>query len=149
MKALVTFDTTDESGERIHTESVALAAMTDTGLRLTYVEDVSGEGARTRCTMLLTKRQLRVTRTGELNSDFVYEHGLTHHTSYGTLYGTLPVTLHTTRYRHEADGIDYEARLLAEKFAVQTVIGYTLVLGEDAPMEREVTVCVTSQNSET
>ena len=101
MKAVIEFENVDvETGEVMRSQATALASMTEQGMKLTYVEDVSGDGHKTRCTMIFSNNQLRVTRSGELNSDFVYEHGLTHHTKYATGYGSIPVTLQTKHFLH-------------------------------------------------
>ena len=103
MKAVIEFENVDvETGEVMRSQVTALASMTEQGMKLTYVEDVSGDGHKTRCTMIFSDNRLRVTRSGELNSDFVYEHGLTHHTKYATGYGSIPVTLQTKHFLHTA-----------------------------------------------
>ena len=74
MKAVIEFENVDvETGEVMRSQVTALASMTEQGMKLTYVEDVSGDGHKTRCTMIFSDNRLRVTRSGELNSDFVYE----------------------------------------------------------------------------
>lgn len=118
MKAVIEFENVDvETGEVMRSQATALASMTEQGMKLTYVEDVSGMDTRHAITMIFSNNQLRVTRSGELNSDFVYEHGLTHHTKYATGYGSIPVTLQTKHFLHTAEGIDYEAAVLAEEFS--------------------------------
>ena len=92
--------------------------------------------------MIFSDNRLRVTRSGELNSDFVYEHGLTHHTKYATGYGSIPVTLQTKHFLHPAEGIDYEAAVLAEEFSLRLALQYTMEMGNELPMERKMKVHV-------
>ena len=143
MKAVIEFENVDvETGEVMRSQVTALASMTEQGMKLTYVGDVSGDGHKTRCTMIFSNNQLRVTRSGELNSDFVYEHGLTHHTKYATGYGSIPVTLQTKHFLHTAEGIDYEAAVLAEEFSLRLALQYTMEMGNESPMERKMKVHV-------
>ena len=143
MKAVIEFENVDvETGEVMRSQATALASMTENGMKLTYVEDVSGDGHKTRCTMLFSDKRLRVTRSGELNSDFVYEHGLTHHTQYATGYGSIPVTLQTKHFLHTAEGIDYEAAVLEEEFSLRLALQYTMEMGNESPMERKMKVHV-------
>ena len=143
MKAVIEFENVDvETGEVMRSQATALASMTEQGMKLTYAEDVSGDGHKTRCTMIFSNNRLRVTRSGELNSDFVYEHGLTHHTKYATGYGSIPVTLQTKHFLHTAEGIDYEAAVLAEEFSLRLALQYTMEMGNESPMERKMKVHV-------
>ena len=65
MKAVIEFENVDvETGEVMRSQATALASMTEQGMKLTYVEDVSGDGHKTRCTMIFSNNQLRVTRSG-------------------------------------------------------------------------------------
>ena len=40
--------------------------------QFSYVEDLSNEGKKTKTCMVFSKKQLRITRSGEVNSDFIY-----------------------------------------------------------------------------
>lgn len=95
MKVILEMVNLDE--ERNETKFKAKAIMEHRGrdYRLTYVEDMSGEGHLTRSTMLISETSLRVTRRGEVNSDFVYGKALTHNTSYATPCGDMPIELVT------------------------------------------------------
>ena len=65
MKAVIEFENVDvETGEVMRSQATALASMTEQGMKLTYVEDVSGDGHKTRCTMIFSDNRLRVTRSG-------------------------------------------------------------------------------------
>lgn len=139
---MIEFETTDENGEILRSEINALASMTDAGLKLSYVEDISGDGRKTKCIMLFSKEHLRVTRQGELNVDFLYESGLTHHTTYGCAYGNIPVTVNTTRFLHTYEGINYEEQTLADDFSLKLHLHYTLTMGTEEPMMRKMKVHV-------
>ena len=142
MKAVIEFENVDvETGEVMRSQANTLRAMTEQGT--TYLlREMSGDGHKTRCTMIFSDNRLRVTRSGELNSDFVYEHGLTHHTKYATGYGSIPVTLQTKHFLHTAEGIDYEAAVLAEEFSLRLALQYTMEMGNELPMERKMKVHV-------
>ena len=102
MKVNVELVTTDENGEV--SETKIFAVMEHQGqqhFRLVYVEDISGNKKMTRTTILINPQSMRVTRRGELVSDFIYEEGLVHHSLYGTVYGDIAVTLKTIRYKFE------------------------------------------------
>lgn len=138
MKVILEFETTDETGEVSCSENTALMEMTEQGLRLCYVEDVSGDGNKTRNTLLLSDTTLRVLRNGELQSDFLYEHGMQHNTVYQTPYGTFPVTLHTKRFTHNAEGVDYKNKKVTDNFFIELGLAYTLSIGADTPMKMEM-----------
>lgn len=134
MKVRVEIESKDENGEVSISNNPALMELTDQGLRLSYVEDVSGEGNKTRNTLLVTKESLHVLRSGTLQSEFVYGHERKHHSVYKTPYGDFPVTIHTKRFLHKAEGVDYENKRLEQAFHVLLELEYALSIGGDAPM---------------
>lgn len=138
MKVILEFETKDESGEMSFSEHTALMEMTEQGLRLSYVEDVSGDGNKTRNTLLLSDTTLRVLRSGELQSDFWYERGMQYNTAYQTPYGTFPVRLHTKRFTHTAEGVDYKNKIMEADFFIELGLAYTLTIGADTPMKMEM-----------
>lgn len=102
MKVNMELVTTDENGDV--NETKIFAVMENQGqqhFRLVYVEDLSGNKKMTRTTILINPKSMRVTRRGELVSDFIYEEGLVHHSMYGTTYGDIVVTLKTICYKFE------------------------------------------------
>ena len=53
MKAVIEFENVDvETGEVMRSQATALASMTEQGMKLTYVEDVSGDGHKTRLSLI-------------------------------------------------------------------------------------------------
>ena len=144
MKVRVEFETTDETGEVSTSFHVALMEMTEQGMRLSYVEDVSGDGKKTRNTLLVSEKNLRVLRSGELQSDFMYGHDLQHNTVYQTPYGAFPVTVHTKRFSHSAEGVDYEGKAINQIFRVLLELDYTLTMGQDAPMYVQMKIQIAS-----
>lgn len=102
MKVNMELVTTDENGDV--SETKIFAVMENQGqqhFRLVYVEDLSGNKKMTRTTILINPQSMRVTRRGELVSDFIYEEGLVHHSMYGTAYGDIAVTLKTICYKFQ------------------------------------------------
>lgn len=140
MKVRIMFETVDDSGEVSQSQVNALMEIKNHMMILTYVEDLSGEGNKTRCTMQLSPSQLRVFRKGEVNSDFIYGNLMTHNTNYGTMYGDFPVTIQTEKYLYQASGIDLEDVEVEGNFSVQVWIHYNLLMGSDEPMKMKMTV---------
>ena len=66
MKAVIEFENVDvETGEVMRSQVTALASMTEQGMKLTYVEDVSGDGHKTRCTMIFSDNRCDTERRAE------------------------------------------------------------------------------------
>ena len=95
MKVNIEIESVDVSGEIIKTKNFAIMDVREFDFRLTYVEDLSGEGIKTRSTMFVSPEELRIIRKGELNTDFMYGKNVVHNTSYRTPYGAFPVTVTT------------------------------------------------------
>lgn len=107
MKVKVYIESTDMDGEV--SESVFNAVMEErqNDYKLSYVEDISGEGKTTRTTMYVSGSSLRIIRSGELVSDFIYSSGLEHNTTYQTPYGDIPVTIITDEYNFVGNSMSY------------------------------------------
>lgn len=107
--------------------------------QFSYVEDLSNEGKKTKTVMTFSKKQLRIVRSGEVNSDFIYEEGLVHNTSYETMYGSLPVSINTSVFDCVIDCIDTEAKKVAirdftDSISANIKISYQLEMGGGEPM---------------
>ena len=140
LKVIVKMQTTDEAGETLCNENVALATMIAQGLRLTYVEDISGEGDKVKTTLLLSDKQLQVTRQGAIVYDFVYADGLTHHTRYQTPYGILPVTLVTSQFDYIGKGLDFVSQTLERQISIRLALQSAISMGDTAPMRQTMKI---------
>lgn len=98
MRVKVIVESTDQDGIKSRSENTAVIFKENKGYRLTYSEDLSGEGTLTKTTMHISPSELRIIRRGELITDFIYGEALTHNTSYETPLGTIPITLITESY---------------------------------------------------
>lgn len=108
--------------------------------QFSYVEDLSNEGKKTKTCMVFSKKQLRITRSGEVNSDFIYEAGLIHNTNYETLYGMIPVSIETEKYncvieRIENDASEVIIRDFTDNIKGNIEISYKLNMGGGEPMK--------------
>lgn len=140
MKVNLEIESMDISGEVIKTKNFAIMDIRDFDFRLTFVEDLSGEGIKTRSTMFVSPEELRIIRKGELNTDFIYGKNMVHNTSYITPYGAFPVTVTTLSYKYEFEG-DLEDEEIG--FAINVETSYTLQVGEDEPMKMSIRLCIT------
>ena len=52
------------------------------------------------------------------------------------------MTLQTKHFLHTAEGIDYEAAVLAVDFSLRLALLYTMEMGNESPMERKMKVYV-------
>lgn len=140
MKVRITMETLDAEGNKTQSQVSALMAMKDHAMQLTYVEDLSGEGRKTKSSMRLTPGQLRVIRTGEINTDFMYGNCMTHNTSYGTMYGTFPMTIQTEKFLYSSDGVDLDDMQVTSDFFVQVHIHYDLLMADGDPMKMKMSM---------
>ncbi len=140
MKVNLEIESVDISGEVIKTKSFAIMDVREFDYRLVYVEDLSGEGIKTRSTMFVSPEELRIIRKGELNTDFIYGKNMVHNTSYITPYGAFPVTVTTLSYSYELEG-DLEDDDIG--FAINVATTYTLQVGEDEPIKMSIKLCIT------
>lgn len=140
MKVNLEIESVDISGEVIKTKNFAIMDIREFDFRLTYVEDLSGEGIKTRSTMFVSPEELRIIRKGELNTDFIYGKNMVHNTNYITPYGAFPVTVKTLSYKYEFQG-DLEDEDIG--FAINVATDYTLQVGEDEPMKMSIKLCIT------
>lgn len=140
MKVNLEIESVDVSGEVIKTKSFAIMDIREFDYRLVYVEDLSGEGIKTRSTMFVSPEELRIIRKGELNTDFIYGNNMVHNTSYITPYGAFPVTVKTLSYSYDIQG-DLEDEDVG--FAINVATTYTLQVGEDEPMRMSIKLCIT------
>ena len=140
MKVNIEIESMDISGEVIKTKNFAIMDIREFDFRLVYVEDLSGDGVKTRSTLFVSPEELRIIRKGELNTDFMYGKNVVHNTSYITPYGAFPVTLTTLSYKYEFVG-DLENEEVG--FAINVATSYTLQVGEDEPMKMSIKICIT------
>lgn len=140
MKVNIEIESVDISGEVIKTKNFAIMDIREFDYRLVYVEDLSGEGIKTRSTMFVSPEELRIMRKGELNTDFIYGKNMVHNTSYITPYGAFPVTVTTLSYSYEFQG-DLEDDEIG--FAIKVATSYSLQVGEDEPMKMSIKLCIT------
>lgn len=98
MRVNLVIESTDGEGTKSRSENTALMYKHNDGYRLTYSEDLSGEGEITKTTMYINSSELRIIRRGELTTDFIYSEAVTHNTAYETPFGNLPITLITEKY---------------------------------------------------
>ncbi len=140
MKVNIEIESVDISGEIIKTKNFAVMDIREFDFRLVYVEDLSGEGHKTRSTLFVSPEELRIIRKGELNTDFMYGKNVVHNTSYITPYGAFPVTVTTQLYKYEFEG-DIEDDDIG--FAIKVSTTYTLQIGDDEPMRMSLKMCIT------
>lgn len=140
MKVNIEIESKDISGEVIKTKNFAIMDIREFDFRLSYVEDLSGDGNKTRSTLFVSPEELRIIRKGELNTDFMYGKNVVHNTSYITPYGAFPVTLTTLSYKYAVEG-DLEDDKIG--FAIKVATTYTLQVGEDQPIKMSIKICIT------
>ena len=95
MKVNLEYESIDADGEKQLSKVAAIMEVRKDNYKLTFIEDLSGEGKTTRSTMYLSPENMRIIRKGELNTDFMFGPALVHNTNYATPYGNLPVTITT------------------------------------------------------
>ena len=100
MRVNLIVESTDSEGAKSRSENAAIMYKHNDGYRLTYSEDLSGEGQITKTTMYINASELRILRRGELTTDFIYSESVTHNTAYETPFGNLPITLTTEKYEY-------------------------------------------------
>lgn len=140
MKVNIEIESVDMNGEVIKTKNFAIMDVRDFDFRLVYVEDLSGDGKKTRSTLFVSPEELRIIRKGELNTDFMYGKNVVHNTNYITPYGAFPVTITTLSYKYELEG-DLEDEDIG--FAINVATTYNLQVGEDEPMRMSIRLCIT------
>lgn len=157
MKVNIEFESTDAYGEVSVTNVFAVMEVRQFDYRLVYVEDLSGEGKMTKSTMLMSDRELRILRTGELDTDFIYGNAMVHHTTYKTPYGVLPVTLETENYKFrvgrkgdvvsEADSNlqdgEWNGVGLPDDFEIRAETGYKLIMAGQEPLAMRMKIRIT------
>lgn len=140
MKVNIEIESVDITGEKIKTKNFAIMDIREFDFRLVYVEDLSGEGIKTRSTLFVSPEELRIIRKGELNTDFMYGKNVVHNTNYITPYGTFPVTLTTLSYKYDFQG-DLEDE--TQGFAINVATTYTLQVGHDEPIKMSIKLSIT------
>ena len=98
MKVNLEYESIDADGEKQLSKVAAIMEVRSDNYKLTFIEDLSGEGKTTRSTMYLSPENMRIIRKGELNTDFMFGPALVHNTNYATPYGNLPVTITTREF---------------------------------------------------
>ena len=139
MKVNIEIESVDITGEKIKTKNFAIMDVREFDYRLTYVEELSGEGIKTRSTLFVSPEELRIIRKGELNTDFMYGKNVVHNTSYITPYGAFPVTLTTLSYKYELVGDIEDERI---GFAINVATSYTLQVWDDEPMKMSIKIWI-------
>lgn len=157
MKVNIQFESTDADNEVTCSNVQAVMEIRQEDYRLVFVEDLSGDGKKTRSTMVITENSLRLTRAGELNTDFIFGSGMVHNSFYGTPYGTMPVTVTTKEFSHSVGHMgrthmvrdeecstvwiepDYYEELsdrmkLPDDFEINVSVAYQLSIGSEEPL---------------
>jgi uncharacterized beta-barrel protein YwiB (DUF1934 family) len=143
MKVRIEFESRDAENEVTRNLVNAVMEVHPHQYRLVFVEDLSGDGKKTKSTMLVSPDSLRIIRTGELNTDFIYGPEVVHHTSYQTPYGSLPVTLKTTS--HSFSSNCYGKPELPEDFEINSAVKYMITMGNEAPLPMEMKIRITGE----
>lgn len=153
MKVNIEFESTDAQGEVSVTKVFAVMEIRRFDYRLVYVEDLSGDGRMTKSTMFLSDRELRIRRTGEVDTDFIYGNAMIHHTTYGTPYGTLPVTLETEDYDFSVGRVgdavsevqreEWAGTGLPDDFEICARTDYRLIMGGQEPLSMRMKIRIT------
>lgn len=140
MKVKLEYESIDMDGEK-HTSMVtAIMEPGEEGHRFTFMEDLSGEGRLTRSTMLISQDFMRLTRKGELNTEFFFGRDMVHNTGYETPYGVFPITLTTKEFSLEESHVIRGARL-PEDYSLNLYTAYNLdINGQQLPMSIRVKV---------
>ena len=133
MKVNLEYESIDADGEKTKAKTMALMDEISTGYKLTFVEDLSGEGRKTRSTMYVSSTGFRLIRQGELNTDFMFGPDLLHNTLYGTPYGTLPVVISTKSFSYNGRN---------EQYIFTIKVSYTLQIEGQEPTPMEIAVKV-------
>ena len=140
MKVKLEYESGDANGEK-HT-SVVTAVMKPgkENHRLTFMEDLSGEGNVTRSTMLISMDSMRLIRRGELDTEFFFGRDMVHNTGYKTPCGIFPVTI-TTREFEVKESHMLKEGILPENYSLTLYTTYILgINGEELPMSIKVRV---------
>ncbi len=149
MKVNIRFESISEEGEKTISNIFAVMEVRKYDFRLVYVEDLSGNGNMTKSTMVISPDGMRIIRTGELNTDFMYGKELTHNTTYGTPYGNMPVTIETKNYEFSLvskDNPDIKlgvGGVLTDDFIMSCNTVYTLFMGDESPMKMGINITIT------
>lgn len=162
MKVNIEFESTDAQGDVLRSNVFAVMEVRRLDYRLVYVEDLSGDGKMTRSTIHISEGGLRITRKGELNTDFMYGKSLVHHTTYHTPYGMIPVTIETDAYDFNigrTDGLPlddmkaytdtlWDGPGLPDDFEICAETSYRLIMGEQEALPMKIRMRITSAEQE-
>lgn len=148
MKVNIEFESVDMNGEVTKSKIFAVMEVRRYDYRLVYVEDLSGDGKITKSSMILSHEGMRLTRTGELTTDFMYGKNMVHNTSYGTAYGTLPITVETDHYEFTVEGVSEESPELPDDFEISAHVLYKLIVNEDEPLDMNMKIRITAHTGE-
>lgn len=131
MKVNLHIESTDFDGEKSEVTCAAMLEKRQTDYKISYIEDISGEGKKTKSTIYIGENSIRIIRRGEVNSDFIFSKDLEHNTVYETLFGNFPVTIITKLYEIEKKESNIKAR-----------IDYEMQLQGASPMRMSVKIHV-------
>lgn len=113
MKVNLEYESIDADGEKQISRVAAIMDIRLKDYKLSFVEDLSGEGKNTGSTMYLSPESMRIIRKGEVSTDLMFGEHLIHNTNYVTPYGNLPVTVTTKEFNFSVSHLDFrDAKLL-------------------------------------
>ncbi len=137
MRVNLEFLTTDADGQKSSVNTAAILRREENGYLLSFAEVLSDGGAVTKTTLLVGEKHMRLARGGEIETVFLFEDGLLHHTYYKTPYGSFPAEVLTKSYRRVCrEGVDgMPESLFAE-------VHYALTLSGGEPMGLSVEIRV-------
>lgn len=133
MKVKLEINTIDEAGDLTPSSFMAIMEKCNGAFpyRLVYVERISDDGKQVaKSELMLAPGRMRMVRKGDIESDFLYENGLVHNTTYKTVYGSLPITLETK---------NYEMKVLGDCDIVARAVYYLTIQSEE-PMYMDVSI---------
>ena len=92
------FDNIDPDATELMTEGVL--QVTESGLKFSYEESELTGMAGTTTTFAVKGPQVILTRSGQVNSQMIFEQGRQHTSLYETPFGDMTVDIQTTALRH-------------------------------------------------
>lgn len=147
MKVNLEYESIDADGEKQISRVAAIMDVRMKDYKLSFVEDLSGDGKTTISTMYLSPDSMRIIRKGEVITDFMFGEALTHNTNYATPYGNLPVTISTNEFTFSVSHPDFRETIFAKNgdapcdFCISAYVSYDILMnGVKMPMSMKVRV---------
>lgn len=147
MKVNVEYESIDADGEKQISKVAAVMDMRLKDYKISFAEDLSGDGKITGSTMYLSADSMRIIRKGEVNTDFMFGENLIHDTNYFTPYGNLPVTISTKKFKFSVSHPDFQGNMHVKKsdvprdFWISAYASYDILMnGVKMPMSIKVSV---------